>query len=462
MSAPWFESSFVRVLQHEYAGSMHFDSADSKLHQPQPPQQPCQLYVHVPFCEVLCPFCSFHRVQFREEKARGYFNALRQEIRSYHERGFQFSDVYVGGGTPTVVPAELVETLELIRSLWPVRTISVETNPNHLTEAVFAALQSVGVGRLSVGVQSFDDGLLRQMQRYDKYGSGAAIRERLAEANGKFRTLNVDMIFNLPNQSLEMLERDLQTLLELRVDQISFYPLMTAATARHRMEKSLGTADPGRRYDFYARILDAMQGGHSASAAGTAPYVPASTWCFSRNDGAPGAPRMIDEYIIDQDDYVGVGSGSFSYVGGWMYSTTFSLNQYRDRIARGLPAITQSKRLTLKERMRYDYLVRLFGLSLPYDYIRREYGRSFWIHMAPEVLSMRLLGATRHDADGIRLTPLGMYCWVLMMAEFFNAVNAFRDEMRLHIRDELEGAAASEVAVPLSAVRHAHSATRGK
>lgn len=462
MSAPWFESAFLRVLQHEYAASMHFDSAESKLRQPQPPQQPCQLYVHVPFCEALCPFCSFHRVQFREEKARTYFSALREEIRSYHERGFQFRDVYVGGGTPTVVPAELVATLELIRSLWPIRTVSVETNPNHLTEPVFEALQSVGVGRLSVGVQSFDDGLLRQMERYDKYGSGAAIKERLAAARGKFRTLNVDMIFNLPNQSLEMLDHDLQTLLDLRVDQISFYPLMTAATARRRMEKSLGTADPGRRYDFYARILKAMQGSHSVGAAGKTRYVPSSAWCFSRNDGAGYAPRMIDEYIIDQDDYVGVGSGSFSYVGGWMYSTTFSFNQYRDRIARGLPAITQSKRMTTGERMRYDYLVRLFGLSLPYDYIRRKYGRSFWMRMAPEVLAMRLLGATRHDADAIRLTPLGMYCWVLMMAEFFNAVNAFRDEMRLHIRDELEGVTASEVAVPLSAVTRVRSATQEK
>jgi menaquinone C8-methyltransferase len=450
----WFEPAFVRILQHEYAGSMHFNSDPSASRQPQPPGKPCQLYVHVPFCEALCPFCSFHRVQFREAKALGYFRALRQEIRSYHERGFEFSDVYVGGGTPTVALDELVETLTLIRSLWPIRTVSVETNPNHLTEPVFAALQSVGVSRLSVGVQSFDDGLLRQMERFEQYGSGAAIRERLAAARGKFRTLNVDMIFDLPNQTLEMLDHDLRTLLDLQVDQVSFYPLMTAATAQRRMEKTIGSADQTRRHDFYARILDTMEGRHAPLAPGKARYLPSSAWCFSRDDGNPAAPHMIDEYIIDQDDYVGVGSGSFSYVGGWMYSTTFSLNQYRERIAQGQPAITQSKRLSTRERMRYDYLVRLFGRSLPYDYVRRKYGRAFWLRMAPEVLSMRALGATRHDADAIRLTPVGMYCWVLMMAEFFNAVNAFRDEMRLHIRDELDAPGAPEVAVPVAAIGH--------
>jgi coproporphyrinogen III oxidase-like Fe-S oxidoreductase len=429
----WFEPLLLKILRHEYTAAMHFDAGPANVRQPLPPAEPCQLYVHVPFCEALCPFCSFHRVQFRENKAAGYFTALRGEIRAYHARGFRFSDVYVGGGTPTVAPAELLETLALIRSLWPIRTISVETNPNHLHEDMFTALRSVGVSRLSVGVQSFDDGLLRQMERFERYGSGEVMRERLAAARGKFQTLNVDMIFNLPNQTLEMLDRDLKTLSELRVDQVSFYPLMTAPAARRKMEKTMGREDPARRHDFYARILEALQSDYRASSA----------WCFTRKEerARDGAPGMIDEYIIDQENYVGVGSGAFSYVNGWMHSTTFSINQYRERLNEGLPAITRSKQLTLKERMRYDYLVRLFGLELPRDYLRRKFGRAFWLRMAPELLAMRLIGATRHDADAIRLTPLGMYCWVLMMAEFFNTVNVLREQMRLNIRAELDARA---------------------
>src|SRR4249920_3787239 len=70
------------------------------------PRTPVFLYLHVPFCEVLCPYCSFHRVRYEEDKARQYFSALRQEIRRYHERGYVFNGVYVGGGTPTVLPEE--------------------------------------------------------------------------------------------------------------------------------------------------------------------------------------------------------------------------------------------------------------------------------------------------------------------------------------------------------------------
>lgn len=427
----WFEPIFEKILKHEFAGSMNFDSA-AKLHLPRAPEQPCQLYIHVPFCETLCPFCTFHRVPHRDHNAQPYFEALRTELRLYHQRGFRFSDIYVGGGTPTVAPDELARTLALARSLWPIRAISVETNPNHLREDIYAALHSVGVHRLSVGVQSFDDALLRQMDRYHKYGSGEVIAERLADAVGRFPTVNVDMIFNLPNQTPEMLERDLRMLLAARIDQASFYPLMTAPAARRKMEQAMGRVRPAQRQDFYQRIVDAM----------TPDYEPSSAWCFTRRPeaSAAGATHMIDEFIIDHDNYVGVGSGAFSYVDGWMYSTTFSLRQYRELIARGRSGITQSKRLTLRERMRYDYLVRLFGLSLSRQDMRRKYGRAFWLLLAPEILSMRLLGATRYDraTDSIVLTDKGMYCWVLMMAAFFNAVNAFRDQMRRHLRAELE------------------------
>jgi len=431
----WFEKPFLALLQREYAAAMRFAEDDAFDVMPAAPAGPCQLYVHVPFCEVLCPFCSFHRVRYNESKTKRYFDALRREIRHYHDLGFRFSDVYVGSGTPTVNPDELLETLALVRSLSPVRTMSIETNPNHLQPDTLARYRDAGVTRLSVGVQSFDDGLLAGMDRLEKYGDGDLIRERLATAHGIFPTLNVDMIFNLPGQSLDLLDADLSALLALDVDQVSFYPLMTAPTARHKMEKSMGRSDPRVRHEMYERILDRLTPG----------YRPSSAWCFSRGQG------MFDEYIIDQDDYVGVGSGAFSYVGGAMYSTTFSLNHYCRRVEGGQNGITQRHELGLKERMRYDFLVRLFGGELRRDYIEKRYGRAFALRMAPELLAMRLLGATQHDADAIRLTRRGMYCWVLMMAEFFNAVNDVREQMREHIRAELD-AWNEEATVPLSAI----------
>jgi coproporphyrinogen III oxidase-like Fe-S oxidoreductase len=174
-------------------------------------------------------------------------------------------------------------------------------------------------------------------------------------------------------------------------------------------------------------------------------YRTSSAWCFSRGEG------MFDEYIIDQDDYVGVGSGAFSYVGGAMYSTTFSLNHYCRLVEGGHTAVTKRRELGPRERMRYDFLVRLFGGELRRDYIAERYGPAFWLKLAPELAAMRAIGATRHDADAIRLTPRGLYCWVLMMAEFFNAVNAVREHMRENIRAELD-TWNEEATVPVSSI----------
>ena len=386
------------------------------------PASPAFLYLHIPFCEVLCPYCSFHRVRFEQSRARRYFDAVRREIRRYHDRGFAFGGVYVGGGTPTVLPDELGETLGLIRELNPgIGSVSVETNPKDLREDVLAMLAAGGVDRLSVGVQTFDDGLLREMVRLEKYGSRAEILEHLDAAAGRFRTLNVDMIWNLPHQTEEMLEADIDTLLQSPANQASFYPLMTSPTAARRIARTLGHGHRGDKHDFYDRIHARLYPA----------FKPTSAWCFTRGG------RGIDEYIVDAPSYVGLGSGAFSYLDGVFYATTFSLQAYVERIDRGLTGVTGERRLSERDALRYALLVGLFGLRLRKDAIRARYGARFERVLAPELLALRLAGAVEEDDAGWSLTARGMFMWVRMMAAFFESVDEFREQMRRHIKDEL-------------------------
>jgi coproporphyrinogen III oxidase-like Fe-S oxidoreductase len=119
-------SEFSRAMRFEEGGTPHLP----------PPGDPRSrlLYLHVPFCERLCPYCSFNRVTFTEELCRAYFRALRKELLLYREKGYDFGAIYAGGGTPTVLIDELEETIALARALFQIRELSVETNPNHLTE----------------------------------------------------------------------------------------------------------------------------------------------------------------------------------------------------------------------------------------------------------------------------------------------------------------------------------------
>ena len=386
------------------------------------PQRRYLLYVHIPFCIVLCPFCSFHRVRFKQSRAEQYFEALEQEIRMAAAAGFNFSEVYFGGGTPTVLPLQLARLTRLLRSEFGVTRISAETNPDDLGAETLPILAAAGIDRLSVGVQSFDDGLLQEMERYDKYGSGEIISERLRNARGSFETLNVDMMFNFPHQSEASLRRDLEVLTgEVAADQVSFYPLMAAESTQKAMSKAIGRVDYGRERALYRIIAEHMR------AAG---YQRSSSWCFSR------AATMIDEYITENEEYLGLGSGAFSYLDGSLYASTFSINTYLNRLADGRPGITRRSALNRNEQMRYFLLMRLFGGQLDLADANRHFGRSFSRQLWLELAGLRVLGAVQQRGNSLMLTESGQYLWVMMMREFFSNVNDFRERMRLAIRDE--------------------------
>jgi coproporphyrinogen III oxidase-like Fe-S oxidoreductase len=368
----------------------------------------------VPFCEELCPYCSFNRVVFREDLARPYFDALRKEIRAYRELGYDFQAVYVGGGTPTVLMDELERALTLCKEIYNVRDVSVETNPNHLTPENLDRLVGMGVHRLSVGVQTFDNGLLKTIQRYHKYGSGAEIAERLALTQGRFRTLNVDMIFNFPGQTMHILEHDVSTVLQLGVDQVTFYPLMVSDSTRHVLRRKMGAVDFDRGGAYYRRITEML----------SSRYRPATAWCFSRTDA------MIDEYVVNFDEYAGLGSGSIGYLGGSAYANTFDIPEYTRLTNRGVLPVAARRDFTLKERLLYDFLMKLFGLSLDMDELGRKHGVKSLRYLWPEIFFFRAAGAFRKEGPTLRLTPKGQYYWVIMMREFFTGVNNFRDYCR--------------------------------
>ena len=158
------------LLRRISRSMLTFDEEDGTPRLPSPePGRSYMAYLHIPFCESLCPFCSFHRVAYRPDRAERYFRALREEIRHYHHLGFACHEIYIGGGTPTVDMDELARTLECLHEHFDLRRISVETNPNHLDLKLLERLRGLGVSRLSVGVQSFDDALLRAMGLHQEY-----------------------------------------------------------------------------------------------------------------------------------------------------------------------------------------------------------------------------------------------------------------------------------------------------
>ncbi len=391
---------------------MSFDDKSPVL--PAPAAGNMLAYLHIPFCEKLCPYCSFNRFVLEESLSRRYFKALRTELKLYKERGFKFTGVYVGGGTPTVLIDELEETIALARELFPLQEISVETNPNHLDDLHIGALQRIKVDRLSVGVQSFDDNLLKMMDRLNKYGSGKEIAQKLKDARGSFPTLNADMIFNFGSQDDKSLERDLDVLSALELDQVTYYPLMVSDSTRRAVEMAFGRVDYQKEERFYKII----------SARLVPPYVFSSVWCFSKN------ARMVDEYIVGYGDYAGLGSGSIGYLSGTCYANTFDLEQYISRLDKGEIPLMAARKFRTKERIRYEFLMSLFGMKLDMTAMKRKYDNGICPHLWYIISPFYLAGALRLENGNFYPTARGRYLGVAMMREFFTAVNNFRDYCR--------------------------------
>ena len=397
-------------------------------HVPGPkPGQKYMLYMHVPFCTKLCPYCSFNRFPFSEERAVPYFESMRKEMRMLYDLGYDFDSVYIGGGTPTVMIDELCATIDQARGLFSIKEVSSETNPNHLVPEILEKLEG-RVQRLSVGVQSFDDGLLKQMDRYDKYGCADEIVERIQLATPYFTSMNADMIFNFPAQTEDMLIHDVERIVESGCTQTTFYPLMASPSVERSLARTVGKVDYDREQRFYEIIDELLAGGEKPL------FEHSSAWTYNRFDydsGEASGGDMIDEYVVQYEEYPAIGSGGITYLGNSLYVNTFSLREYGEAIEAGRMSLMGRTDFNIHDRMRYRFLMQLFGLRLDKQQWERDFGMTVENGLPAEMAFMKLAGAFATDTpEEITLTPKGRYLTVAMMRQFFIGVNNLRDQAR--------------------------------
>lgn len=412
-------TAFLKIASKQY---LSLKPADISIVPPPQARHTYTLYAHVPFCESLCPYCSFNRFVFNKVRAERYFKSLREEMRLLSRQGYQFESLYFGGGTPTIMLDELVQTIDLAHELFEIKEVSCETNPNHLIPEYIEQLKD-RVQRLSVGVQSFDDTLLKQMKRYEKFGSGSHIQENIQYAAPFFQSLNADMIFNFPSQTPDILHNDIRMAIESGAQQVTFYPLMTSPSVKISMANTVGELNTTREADFYRIITEGL----------SQDFSPTSAWTFARN-----GTHMIDEYIVDTEEYVGVGSGVFSYLDGTLYASTFSLNEYDRRIAAGKMGITGRQPFSRHQQMRYNMMMSLFGLNFNREKFAQRFNIPAWRGLWLEMLFFNIMGAFKNN-DRSYPTPAGKYLSLVIMREFFTGVNRLRDISRASLTPEDRG-----------------------
>jgi oxygen-independent coproporphyrinogen-3 oxidase len=279
---------------------------------------PLGLYLHIPWCPTRCIYCDFNTYVDGEASLKTrYHAALKREI---SETGADLQrpvleTIFFGGGTPTSLPpeqlAELVETVKTAFDLRPNAEVTVEANPGTLPVDYLQMLHQAGINRLSLGIQSFHDDELRFLSRLHDAAAARAAVEQARTAG--FDNLSLDLIFNLPEQTLSQWQRNLQAALELDPDHLSLYALIVEpGTPLHRQvsQGQIPLPDDDVAADMYAYALDTL------GKAGYRHYE-ISNWAKSSGEADCQTPALASAHNLiywRNQPYLGLGAGAYGTI----------------------------------------------------------------------------------------------------------------------------------------------------
>jgi putative oxygen-independent coproporphyrinogen III oxidase len=218
------------------------------------------LYIHFPFCSSKCPYCHFYSVVTNDAGLRTWRDGLEKEAAASQNDGLRFDTLYLGGGTPSLLgPDEVacVRDLALAHFSLEISEFTLEANPVKHRAGLLRGWREAGVTRLSVGVQSFDDAVLRTLGR--PYSAGEALRFCRAARRAGFDALAVDLMTGIPGETAEASGRSLRTLLELQPDHVSLYFLENVEGLPFAEVLALRPIDEDAAVDNYLRTRDALE-----------------------------------------------------------------------------------------------------------------------------------------------------------------------------------------------------------
>ena len=361
--------------------------------------KPSSAYVHIPFCTQICYYCDFSKVFIKNQPVDAYLEHLIQETRSY-EIG-KLRTLYIGGGTPTALSAQqlayLLTELPKVMDLSEVEEFTIEANPGDLDPDKIAVLKESQVNRVSLGVQTFDNKMLKKIGRSHQEQDIYDNIRHLKQAG--FDNISIDLIYALPGQTMDQVKENVAKAIDLDIPHMSLYSLIlenhTVFMNRMRRGK-LPLPKEELEAEMFEYIIEELE------KAGFEHYEISN---FSK----PGFESRHNLVYWDNAEYYGLGAGASGYVDGIRYKNHGPIRHYLEAVEAGKARITE-EHLELEEKMEEELFLGLrkkTGVSKAR--FEEKFGISFDQRYGQVVASLTEQGLLVPDDKQVRMTKRGLF-----------------------------------------------------
>ena len=362
-------------------------------------KKPTSAYVHIPFCTQICYYCDFSKVFIKNQPVDSYLEHLLQEFHSYDIQ--KLRTLYIGGGTPTALSASqlevLLEGLTKNLDLSVLEELTIEANPGDLDADKTAVLQNSAVNRVSLGVQTFDDKMLKKIGRSHTEKDIYENIDRLKLAG--FDNISIDLIYALPGQTMEQVKDNVAKAIALDIPHMSLYSLIlenhTVFMNRMRRGK-LPLPKEELEAEMFEYIIAELE------RAGFEHYEISN---FSKPDFESRHNLMY----WDNAEYYGIGAGASGYVDGVRYKNHGPIRHYLKAVEEGSARINE-EHLSQREQMEEEMFLGLrkkSGISMAR--FEEKFERSFQGLYGQIVRDLVQQGLMQVEGDRVRMTKRGLF-----------------------------------------------------
>lgn len=372
-------------------------------------------YLHIPFCKSKCIYCDFNSFAQKDDCIEPYIKAVKKEIEEYakQNKDVLIKTIYIGGGTPSYIKEKYIkEIIETIRSnfeIIPNAEITIEINPGTVNRRKLNTYYKSGINRLSIGLQSTNDKLLKQLGRVHDFEDFLET-VRLANTIG-FSNINADCMIGLPNQTIYDVEETLNVLINLRLTHISVYSLIVEPNTP--LEKKIESGElklPDEeieRYMYWFAKRKLEENG----------YLHYEISNFAK-------PLFRSKHNLDcwnQKEYKGFGVSASSYENGIRYTNISNIEKYVENVQNGqfkrnyIVEEKQDREAMMKEYMLLG-LRKITGVSI--NQFRKKFGTIPIFKYNKEITKLTNEGLIESNGINIRLTKKGLDLANLVWEEF--------------------------------------------